>query len=160
MFVAPLFLLLLCTGLCETSRPYYKLVGKYVQGSKNVGPVNMTQNSPPEAWGVRGGTSPAREALRALNEEKGACMFRRTCKRLLVLVAGIEPARCCHHGILSPGRLPIPPYQPVCSIIIQYGGGLVNGGGRKSCFQQYLLLGRGGNIRDLFRVIGVEIGFY
>ena len=29
----------------------------------------------------------------------------------LVLVAGLEPARCCHRGILSPLRLPIPPHQ-------------------------------------------------
>ena len=28
-----------------------------------------------------------------------------------VLVAGLEPARCCHRGILSPLRLPIPPHQ-------------------------------------------------
>ena len=26
-------------------------------------------------------------------------------------VAGLEPARCCHRGILSPLRLPIPPCQ-------------------------------------------------
>ena len=25
-------------------------------------------------------------------------------------VAGLEPARCCHRGILSPLRLPIPPH--------------------------------------------------
>ncbi len=30
---------------------------------------------------------------------------------LLLLVAGLEPARCCHRGILSPLRLPIPPHQ-------------------------------------------------
>ena len=29
----------------------------------------------------------------------------------LMLVAGLEPARCCHRGILSPLRLPIPPHQ-------------------------------------------------
>ena len=29
----------------------------------------------------------------------------------LLLVAGLEPARCCHRGILSPLRLPIPPHQ-------------------------------------------------
>ena len=28
-----------------------------------------------------------------------------------LLVAGLEPARCCHRGILSPLRLPIPPHQ-------------------------------------------------
>ncbi len=26
----------------------------------------------------------------------------------MVPKAGIEPARCCHHGILSPARLPVP----------------------------------------------------
>jgi hypothetical protein len=29
----------------------------------------------------------------------------------LVLVARLELARCCHRGILSPLRLPIPPHQ-------------------------------------------------
>ena len=29
----------------------------------------------------------------------------------LVPLAGVEPARCCHRGILSPLRLPIPPHQ-------------------------------------------------
>ena len=29
----------------------------------------------------------------------------------LVPVAGIEPARCCHRGILSPLRLPVPPHR-------------------------------------------------
>ena len=33
-------------------------------------------------------------------------------------VAGLEPARCCHRGILSPLRLPIPPHpRGVCNII-------------------------------------------
>ena len=31
----------------------------------------------------------------------------------LVLVTGIEPVRVLPHGILSPGRLPVPPHQPV-----------------------------------------------
>ena len=34
-------------------------------------------------------------------------------------VAGLEPARCCHRGILSPLRLPIPPHQ--LTLIIGYG---------------------------------------
>ncbi len=29
----------------------------------------------------------------------------------LVLVTGLEPVRCCHRGILSPLRLPVPPHQ-------------------------------------------------
>ncbi len=29
----------------------------------------------------------------------------------LVLVTGLEPVQCCHRGILSPLRLPIPPHQ-------------------------------------------------
>ena len=29
----------------------------------------------------------------------------------LVLVTGLEPVRCCHRGILSPLRLPVPPYR-------------------------------------------------
>lgn len=30
---------------------------------------------------------------------------------LLLLVAGLEPARCCHRGILSPLRLPVSPQR-------------------------------------------------
>ena len=33
--------------------------------------------------------------------------------RILVLVAGLEPARYCYHGILSPGCLPIPPHEHI-----------------------------------------------
>ena len=40
-------------------------------------------------------------------------------KLFLLLVAGLEPARCCHRGILSPLRLPIPPHQ--LTLIIGYG---------------------------------------
>ena len=29
----------------------------------------------------------------------------------VVLVIGLEPIRCCHRGILSPLRLPIPPHK-------------------------------------------------
>ena len=36
-------------------------------------------------------------------------------KYTFLLVAGLEPARCCHRGILSPLRLPIPPHQPTQS---------------------------------------------
>ena len=36
----------------------------------------------------------------------------------LVLVAGLEPARCRHRGILSPLRLPIPPHQRITTIKI------------------------------------------
>jgi hypothetical protein len=38
-------------------------------------------------------------------------MAYKKCKPLFYLVpgAGIEPARCCQRGILSPVRLPIPP---------------------------------------------------
>ena len=32
---------------------------------------------------------------------------------IILLAAGLEPARCCHRGILSPLRLPIPPHQRV-----------------------------------------------
>lgn len=31
--------------------------------------------------------------------------------KALVPKAGIEPARCCHHWILNPARLPIPPLR-------------------------------------------------
>ena len=30
-----------------------------------------------------------------------------------MLVAGLEPARYCYHGILSPGCLPIPPHEHI-----------------------------------------------
>ena len=35
-----------------------------------------------------------------------------TC-RFLVPVTGVEPVRCCHRGILSPLRLPIPPHRHI-----------------------------------------------
>jgi hypothetical protein len=34
----------------------------------------------------------------------------------LVPVAGVEPARPCGHGILSPGRLPIPPHRRMAAL--------------------------------------------
>ena len=41
---------------------------------------------------------------------------------VVVPVAGVEPARPCGHGILSPGRLPIPPHRHNKSlVIIAYG---------------------------------------
>ena len=30
---------------------------------------------------------------------------------VMVPVIGVEPIRCCHRGILSPLRLPVPPYR-------------------------------------------------
>jgi hypothetical protein len=39
------------------------------------------------------------------------------CKSVAFVVvpeAGIEPARYCYHWILSPARLPIPPFGLVC----------------------------------------------
>ena len=36
-------------------------------------------------------------------------------KKLFMLVAGLEPARGCPRGILSPLRLPIPPHQRTLS---------------------------------------------
>ena len=33
----------------------------------------------------------------------------------MVPLAGLEPARCCHHLILSQARLPIPPQGPSCA---------------------------------------------
>ncbi len=35
----------------------------------------------------------------------------------MVPPTGIEPVQCCHRGILSPLRLPIPPWRP---IILEY----------------------------------------
>ena len=37
---------------------------------------------------------------------------RRDSETLVVPGAGVEPARCCHPGGLSPLRLPIPPSGP------------------------------------------------
>ena len=41
------------------------------------------------------------------------------CMPFIVPLTGIEPVRCCHHGILSPGRLPVPPQRHITNIIIQ-----------------------------------------
>ncbi len=45
--------------------------------------------------------------------------------RFFVLVprAGIEPARYCYHGILSPARLPIPPPRPIRRFYKKNGAG-------------------------------------
>src|SRR5262245_45465211 len=43
-------------------------------------------------------------ALTAINGTSG-----KSAKSKLVPLAGLEPARCCHHLILSQARLPIPP---------------------------------------------------
>ena len=40
----------------------------------------------------------------------------------LVPETGIEPVRCCHRGILSPVRLPIPPPGQLALKIIMEGG--------------------------------------
>src|SRR5689334_11503730 len=40
--------------------------------------------------------------------ERLACQPKLRCS-LVVPLAGIEPARCCHHQILSLARLPVPP---------------------------------------------------
>ncbi len=38
-------------------------------------------------------------------------ILEKTCNLLFIMVpgAGVEPARCCHRGILSPLRLPVSP---------------------------------------------------
>ena len=41
------------------------------------------------------------------------------CMPFMVPLTGIEPVRCCHHGILSPGRLPVPPQRHITNIIIR-----------------------------------------
>ena len=47
--------------------------------------------------------------LQAHKRTKLKSRFRK--EPALVPVAGVEPARCCHHGILSPARLPIPSHR-------------------------------------------------
>ena len=44
----------------------------------------------------------------------------------LVLVTGIEPVRVLPHGILSPGRLPVPPHQHAGFSVYHEGGHGVN----------------------------------
>ena len=49
----------------------------------------------------------------------------------LVPETGLEPVRCCHHGILSPGRLPVPPLgqikKPMIITVHAAGNGLIGG---------------------------------
>ena len=40
----------------------------------------------------------------------------KSAKTKLVPLAGLEPARCCHHLILSQARLPIPPQGHVIDL--------------------------------------------
>ena len=57
----------------------------------------------------------------------------------MVLVIGVEPIRCFHRGILSPLRLPIPPYQQknyCVSIVVRCDG---NTFGNTVCKQNALL---------------------
>ena len=42
---------------------------------------------------------------------KGSCNLSMDCRSLLVPPAGIEPARYRYRGILSPLRLPVPPWR-------------------------------------------------
>ena len=53
-----------------------------------------------------------------------SCATPRYCLILLFLVPaiGVEPIRCCHHGILSPARLPIPSRRHNKAIIAQPKG--------------------------------------
>ena len=39
---------------------------------------------------------------------------------MLVPLTGLEPVRCCHRGILSPLRLPIPPSRLMALTIYIY----------------------------------------
>ena len=50
------------------------------------------------------------------NKEKR--LWHLFCHRLMELVAGLEPARGCPRGILSPLRLPIPPHQRTHCVIL------------------------------------------
>ena len=51
----------------------------------------------------------------------------------MVPVAGVEPARCRHRGILSPVRLPVPSHRRV-QYIIQYSKRFVKDLGEKNLF--------------------------
>jgi hypothetical protein len=61
----------------------------------------------------------------------------------LVPLAGLEPARCFHHLILSQARLPIPP-QGLAGRDHSHGGQGVNGPIPKPSFHRYM----GGNDGD------------
>ena len=70
-------------------------------------------------------------AYRRLHTNPSDWIKNKTVRRLsyfLVLVTGIEPVRYCYHGILSPGRLPVPPHQRTCYVIIT----------RNNCQEYYL----------------------
>ena len=38
---------------------------------------------------------------------------RKDLEECQVQMEGLEPSRCCHHWILSPARLPVPPHLRV-----------------------------------------------
>ena len=52
---------------------------------------------------------------------KNRCTHRSECSDL-VPMTGIEPVRDCSHGILSPGRLPVPPHRRIafCAAVLCY----------------------------------------
>ena len=58
--------------------------------------------APPALCQEPSGSTPA--GLCKISQRRWHC-------EILVPVAGVEPARPCGHGILSPGRLPIPPHR-------------------------------------------------
>ena len=49
--------------------------------------------------------------ISAHKKQEKRCIINVSPTFKILLVAGLEPARCCHRGILSPLRLPIPPHQ-------------------------------------------------
>ena len=88
-------------------------------GADNRGLGNLART----VWG-RGALSDARDAfpdaLRAIGEGSRLCAIVRTKgdpregdRLLLVPITGLEPVRDCSHRILSPRRLPVPPYRLV-----------------------------------------------
>ena len=79
----------------------------------------------------------------------------------VVLLAGIEPARCCHRGILSPLRLPIPPLRH------EYGGDTRNRTGDKGfadlCLTAWLCRRNNGaenEIRTRDPLLGKEVLYH
>ena len=65
------------------------------------------------------------QAARAFAKEKHKTIYKKKKDKslifrsgfYLVLVTGVEPVRVLPHGILSPGRLPIPPHQQVLVLL-------------------------------------------
>lgn len=79
-------------------------------GQRNELLLNLIFPDYPDGKGESGGTE---ENSAKEKETENSVSLSSGCSYtpVMVPVIGVEPIRCCHRGILSPLRLPVPPYR-------------------------------------------------